>query len=221
MFIFFSWCWGKIFLCGPRLDEAQLKVQLKQCVAPSFELVLGTQLRSESQGRKGGCLVCRFLGLQKHQCRKIGKGCSWHLMTLLLHPTNTQSLGDCFIGADVFLVSDKHGGDDPCNTACPTAWWGLQSGGNRARGSSGRTTNGWWEAGNRSQTHMEIGSDPSGLPKSNKAMERLEKQVTGALQSMSKEHIAEVLLLVDLNVLRSDIDWHRGYPWIPRSAPKC
>lgn len=29
----------KIFLCGPRLDEAQLKVQLKQCVAPSFELV--------------------------------------------------------------------------------------------------------------------------------------------------------------------------------------
>ena len=48
--------------------------------------------------------------------------------------------------------------------------------------------------------------DPSGLPKSNKAMERLEKQVTGALQSMSKEHIAEVLLLVDLNVLRSDID---------------
>lgn len=37
-------------------------------------------------------------------------------------------------------------------------------------------------------------------------MERLEKQVTGALQSMSKEHIAEVLLLVDSNVLRSDID---------------
>eukprot|EP00435_Cladocopium_sp_Y103_P020131 s1364_g4.t3 len=29
----------KIFLCGPQLDEAQLKVQLKQCVAPSFELV--------------------------------------------------------------------------------------------------------------------------------------------------------------------------------------
>ena len=207
MFIFFSWCWGKIFLCGPRLDEAQLKVQLKQCVAPSFELVLGTQLRSESQGRKGGCLVCRFLGLQKHQCRKIGKGCSWHLLTLLLHPTNTQCLGDCFIGADVFLVSDKHGGDDPCNTACPTAWWGLQSGGNRARGSSGRTifgpylphltTNGWWEPGNRFQMrgfwHSFFATwrldhiDPGGLPKSNKAMERLEKQVTGALQSMSKE----------------------------------
>ena len=35
------------------------------------------------------------------------------------------------------------------------------------------------------------------------------------------EHVqgaAEVLLLVDWNVLRSDIDWHRGYPEAPRSA---
>ena len=74
MFIFFSWCWGKIFLCGPRLDEAQLKVQLKQCVAPSFELVLGTQLRSESQGRKGGVPRLSFSGTSETSVQEDREG---------------------------------------------------------------------------------------------------------------------------------------------------
>jgi len=53
---------------------------------------------------------------------------------------------------------------------------------------------------------MEIGSDPSGLPKSNSEGHGAPGKAGDWSPAEHVQGAAEVLLLVDLNVLRSDID---------------
>ena len=131
MVMFFA-CWGKIFLCGPHLDEAQLKAQLKQCVAPSFDLVLGMQLRSVMAGRAGVPLMALLRNVSARRSGGDVHSILWP--SFCIQQTHRVweiiSWSRCFFGRQTCWGWSLQ-------RSVPR--WGLQSGGNRARRSSGRT----------------------------------------------------------------------------------